>query len=303
MASVLVLGGTVFVGRHIVRALAAAGHRVTVFHRGVTPGDDLPVAARLHGDRDLGDAGLAALDGGPGWDACIDVSGYRPEAVRASAQRLVGHVGCYVYVSAVMTYGAPPHGPVDESFPVVDPAPAGTAEIDGRTYGPLKVACERVVHAVYGPRATVLRPQVIVGPGDGWPRYTEWARRALRSQRGEPFAAPGDGRTMLQVIDVRDVARFVATVVERRAAGIYNLAGPRIDWLTFVGLLGARNVRWTPVPVDDIDLDTWPLYRPPGHPLAALMHIDASRAQAAGLVLTDPAVTARDVLASLESSA
>lgn len=303
MASVLVLGGTVFVGRHIVQALAAAGHRVTVFNRGVTPAGDLPAAARLRGDRDLGDAGLAALDCDATWDACVDVSGYRPEAVRASAQRLANRVERYVYVSAVMTYGTPPHGPVDESFPVVDPAPAGTAEIDGRTYGPLKVACERVVHAVYGPRATVLRPQVIVGPGDGWPRYAEWARRTLRSRRGEPFAAPGDGRTMLQVIDVRDLARFVVTVVERHAVGTYNLAGPRIDWQTFVGLLGARNVRWTPVPVDDIDLDTWPLYRPPGHPLAALMHVDASRAQAAGLVLTDPAVTALDVLASLRSSA
>jgi 2'-hydroxyisoflavone reductase len=212
-------------------------------------------------------------------------------------------VNRYVHVSAVMVYGTPPQGPVDEGFPVVAPAPEGTGEIDGRTYGPLKVACERVVHEAFSTRATVLRPQVIVGPGDDWPRYAEWARRALRSRQGEPFAAPGDGSTMLQVIDVRDVARFAVALVERNLAGTFNLAGPRIDWRRWVGWLGARDVRWTPVPAAAADPDTWPLYRPPGHPLAALMHIDARRALAAGLVLTDPEITARDVLASLEAAA
>lgn len=296
---VLVLGGSVFVGRHVVHALAAAGHRVTVFNRGVTPAADLPVAARLVGDRDRGADGHAALAGSGPWHACIDVSGYRPEAVRGAARHLAGRVGRYVYVSAVMVYGTPAHGPVGEDHPLVEPAPDGTAEIDGRTYGPLKVACEAAARQCHGDRATVLRPQVIVGPGDDWPRYAEWARRALRSRRGARFDAPGDGRTMLQVIDVRDVARFVVDVVERDLGGTYNLAGPRVDWRAFVGWLGARDVRWTAVGPGAIDGDAWPLYRPPGHPLAALMHVDAQRARAAGLRWTDPAATARDVLASL----
>ena len=247
---VLVLGGSRFIGRHVVEALLAAGHRVTVFNRGVSP-DLLPaVVERLRGDRDAGSAGLAALvaPARPGswrWDACIDLSGYTPRQVRASAEALCAEIGRYVFVSAVMVYGDPQQRPVLETQPRLPPATEAVVEINGETYGPLKVACEDIVQAIYGVRATVLRPQVVAGPHDDSNRYGHWVQRALRPG---PMLAPGDGRDHLQVIDVRDLARFVCTVVERDLGGAFNLAGPRLTWSEFIkNLLGVEAPVWVPV--------------------------------------------------------
>ena len=110
---VLVLGGTRFVGRHIVESLLARGHQLTVFNRGQSHDDLPPSVERLRGDRDGGAAALHVLDGRR-WDACIDVSGYTPRQVRPSAERLCSRGTHYVYVSAVMTYGDAQERPVRE---------------------------------------------------------------------------------------------------------------------------------------------------------------------------------------------
>ena len=285
--NVLILGGTQFVGRHIAEAFLAAGHAVSVLTRGRTP-DPLPASVeRLRGDRDAGAAGLDALGGaGRAWDACVDVSGYTAAPVRASAERLRGRVGRYVFVSAVRVYGDPgrQHRPVREDCPLLPPAPEDVTEVDADTYGPLKVTCERIVRETYGDEgATILRPQVVAGPHDHIGQFTYWADRAAR---GGETLAPGDGTDHVQVIDARDVARFAVRAVEGRLGGAFNLAGPRLTWAEFLRVLGATNLAWVPAEIlRTAGLTTsrdLPLYRPEYGPRASLMDVSSEKARAAG---------------------
>lgn len=294
---ILLLGGTRFIGRRIAETLLAAGHEVTVLTRGISPDPLPPSVERLRGDRDGGPAGLAAL-GDRAWDACVDTCGYMPRHVRASCDALAGRVGRYVFVSAVAVYGDPTQRPVRETHPRLAPhlddLPS-IDDIDDSTYGPLKVACEDVVTAAFGAQATVLRPQIVTGPGDDSSRHATWITRAAGPG---PLLAPGDGSDHVQAIDVRDVARFTLATIERGLAGAFNLAGPRLTWAEFVTLLGAREVQWVPAPLlaaQGIDL---PLYRPEHGPRAGLMEVSAARALAHGLTLTDAA----DTLAALRAS-
>lgn len=301
----LILGGTQFLGRHIAQALLLAGHHVTVFNRGQSVDDLACEVVRLRGDRDQGSAGLASLRG-QRWDACVDVSGYRPSAVGASAQLLADAVHRYVFISAVMVYGQPTQRPVFETHPRVPAAAPSTTEIDGNSYGPLKVACEDLLLDRYGHRCTLLRPQVVVGPGDTWQRYTDWVQRAHRATPAAPMLAPGDGSDLLQMLDVRDLARFVVTVLAGDLGGPFNLAGPRLRWSTFVELLAPQRHVWVPAAVlqsASLSFQELPLYRPINSPLAGLMDVSPQRALAAGLQLTDPCQTLQDVLAEPQTHA
>ena len=203
---ILVLGGTQFVGRHIVEVLLRAGHFVSILNRGIS-NDPLPIPVeRLRGDRDRGVAGLDALSGRT-WDVCVDVCGYTAMQVRSSVERLCPKVGRYVFVSAVSVYGNPASGPVYETHPLVSAADEGVSEVTGETYGPLKVTCERIVQDRFSERCTLLRPQVIAGPYDPLDRFSYWVRRA--AQGGE-MLAPGNGHDFLQYIDAADVAAVYA---------------------------------------------------------------------------------------------
>ncbi|QLG09332.1 NAD-dependent epimerase/dehydratase family protein [Deinococcus sp. D7000] len=294
--NILILGGTQFVGRHIVEAFVDSGHAVTVLTRGKSK-DELPEAVeRLQGDRNEGKAGLRALTGRE-WDACVDVSGYTPRQVRASAEELRGHVGRYVFVSTVSVYAEPERHPVREDDPLSPPAAEDVTEVSGQTYGPLKVTCENIVRELYGDHCTVLRPQIVAGPFDHTARYPYWVDRAAR---GGQVLAPGDGSDFLQVIDARDLARFTVKVVEDGIDGVFNLAGPRIGWADFMTVLGVSEPVW----VDAKTLETnglgfkeLPVYIPAGGEQGGLMDVDNARAVAAGLTLSDPAVTAQDTRA------
>lgn len=298
---VLILGGTQFIGRHVAEALLHAGHRVAVFTRGVSP-DPLPAEVeRLRGDRDAGPTGLAALGDGGGrrWEACVDVSGYTPRQVRASAEALHDRVGRYVYVSAVMSYGDAQQRPVTEDHPQLPPAADDVTEVDGQTYGPLKVANEAIVCAHFGARAVLLRPQIVVGPHDPTNRLTHWLQRA---SLGGEMLAPGDGSDHLQFIDVRDVARFVVRVIEQGLAGPFNMAGPRFTWARFMQHIGARQPVWVGAELlkaAGLSFIELPMYRPKRGWLAGLMEVSAERALASGLAWTDTDQTIADVRASL----
>ncbi|GBF07686.1 NAD dependent epimerase/dehydratase [Deinococcus aerius] len=296
--NVLVLGGTQFVGRHIVEALLAEGHRVAVLTRGRTP-DELPqTVERLKGDRDEGAAGLAALEGRT-WDACVDVSGYTPRQVRASAEELRDRVGRYVFVSTVSVYAEQGRHPIREDDPLLPEAAEDVTEVTGETYGPLKVTCERIVGEVFGERATILRPQIVAGPYDPTGRYTYWVDRVAA---GGDFLAPGDGSDFIQVIDARDLARFTVRVLEEDIPGVFNLAGPRLSWREFLNL--AREATGSDahaVWVDEATLEAqgvgWrelPAWVPAGGEQGGLMDVSSERARAAGLTHTDPLTTARD---------
>ncbi|GAA5533778.1 SDR family oxidoreductase [Deinococcus aluminii] len=295
---VLVLGGTQFVGRHIVEALLGAGHRVSVLTRGRTP-DELPESVeRLKGDRDEGKAGLAALEGRT-WDACVDVSGYTPRQVRVSAELLRDAVHRYVFISTGSVYAEQDRHPIREDDPLLPEAAEDVTEVTGETYGPLKVTCERIVQEVYGERATILRPQIVAGPYDPTGRYTYWIDRVAA---GGDFLAPGDGSDYVQVIDARDLARFVVTVLEEDIPGVFNLAGPRPSWREFVDVAReATGADARPVWVDAASLEAqdvgWrelPVWLPVDSEQGGLMDMSSERARAAGLTLSDPLTTARD---------
>lgn len=233
---ILIIGGTRFVGKHIVTAARARGHEVTLFHRGKTnavpdanhgvakpdgPGAGAGSAAveHIHGDRTLDLSPLA----GRRWDAVVDTCGYVPRITRMSAEFLRGAVDHYVFISSVSVYaeGNPPGQ--DEHAPVATLADETTEEITGETYGGLKVLCERSVHDAWGDRALTIRPGLIVGPDDYTDRFPYWVDRIAR---GGEVLAPGDPAQPLQVIDARDLGEWTVRLVEARQGGVLNAVGP-----------------------------------------------------------------------------
>jgi len=291
---ILILGGTRFVGRHIVEALLDGGHRVSVLTRGKSP-DELPASVeRLQGDRDQGAAGLAAL-GSREWDACVDVSAYTPKQVRPSAELLRARVGRYVFISTVSVYVDSSDVPVVETHPLLPEAAEDVTDITGETYGPLKVTCERIVRDLYGDRTIILRPQIVAGPFDPTGRHTYWVQRAMQ---GGEMLAPGDGGDFVQVVDARDVARFTERAIERHSSGIFNMSGHRLTWAAFMKALGATDPAWVPSTLIDeagLTFVELPLYRPNGSTNSSLMHVSHERASAADFTLTDTLVTIGDV--------
>jgi len=218
---ILVLGGTQFVGRHIVEALARVEHSVSTLNRGRSADELPPQVERLRGDRDQGSAGLYALER-RSWDVCVDVNGYTAQQVRASTQMLRESVGRYVFVSAVSVYGDPARGPVAETEPRSTPAREDVIDVTAATYGPLKVTCENIVVETFGARCALVRPQIIAGPHDPIDRLSYWVRRA--AQGGE-MLAPGDGSDHVQFIDARDVARLHSNCVRERAGRLFQPLG------------------------------------------------------------------------------
>ena len=233
--SVLVLGGTGFIGPHLVRRLLERGHVVTLFNRGQTNTDLFPETSKLVGDRD---GGLEALETGE-WDVVIDNSGYVPRHVRDSAELLKGRVGRYLFTSTVAVYDfeddvppyvAPNAGNAGSPLrPVPDPA----SEDVSQYYGALKVLCEQYVNEIYGDAATIVRPTYVVGPGDTTQRYTWWVERI---HRGGDIIVPGNADDSFGLIDVRDLADFVVQLVEDNRPGTYNASGPA-GILSYAGML------------------------------------------------------------------
>lgn len=217
--NLLILGGTRFLGRALTEAALAAGHRVTLFHRGRTGADLFPRAERVHGDRD---GGLGAL-AGRRWDAVADCCGYVPRVVGASAVALRDAVGAYAYISSISAYATPFTAGADESAPLAPLADPATEEVTGETYGGLKAACERAVTEVFGARALVVRPGLIVGPHDPTDRFPYWPRRIAR---GGDVLAPAPADLPVQVIDARDLAAWLLAMLERGAGGTFNAVGP-----------------------------------------------------------------------------
>ncbi|MEJ0089725.1 MAG: NAD-dependent epimerase/dehydratase family protein [Limisphaerales bacterium] len=290
---ILVLGGTKFIGRHIVETLFAAGHTISILTRGNSSDELPPEIERLRGDRDLGSAGLVALKD-CSWDVCVDVSGYTPRQVRASAEMLLSRIKRYIFISTVSIYQDFIEAPVLENRPRMPAAGEDVTVVNGETYGPLKVTCENIVNEIYGSRCTILRPQIVVGPYDHTGRYAYWVQRAAK---GGEMLAPGDGSDHLQVIDVRDLAGFVRSVAENNLEGTFNLAGPRLTWSDFFSMLGVQNAVWVSADIlksANVTFAELPLFLPQDSPRCNLMNVSHDRANVAGLQITEPKLTLRD---------
>lgn len=237
----LVLGGSLFVGREIAAAAVRAGWDVTTFNRGRS-GADPEGATSVRGDRnDLAEV-AALLSHGP-WDAVIDTSSYVPRNTLEVARLLEPVVEQYVLLSTVSVYEGWPKTPLSERSAVLPCPPDAAADYgppdveDGPTrYGRLKAGCESAVHSAFGPgRTAVLRPGVILGPGEYVGRLPWWLRRIATGGR---VLAPGSPARAIQPIDVRDLANFVGRLVRDRTSGVFNVAAPIGD-RTFGDLLTA----------------------------------------------------------------
>ncbi|HET7577731.1 MAG TPA: SDR family oxidoreductase [Bacillales bacterium] len=215
----LILGGTVFLGRHIVESALDRSHEVTMFNRGQHNPDLFPQVEKLIGDRD-GD--LTALKRRK-WDAVIDTSGYVPRIVRDSAEILADAVDHYTFISSISVYRDFTRENVDESDPVQRLDDETVEEVTGETYGALKALCEEAAEDVMPGRTLVIRPGLIVGPHDPTDRFTYWPYRI--AQGGEVLA-PGNPDAPVQFIDVRDLAEWVVSMVELRKTGVFNATGP-----------------------------------------------------------------------------
>jgi 2'-hydroxyisoflavone reductase len=230
---ILILGGTVFLGRHLIDAALARGHEVTIFNRGRREAEIPADVERLTGDRH-GD--LAPLRG-RSWDAVFDTSGYVPRVVRASASLLADAAEHYTFVSSVSVYKDTRVPGIDESYEVATITEEQLRAVEsielvdgeivarqyGEWYGALKALCERAVEEVMPGRACNVRAGLIVGPFDYSDRFSYWPRRVAQ---GGDVLAPGRPERQVQFIDARDLAEWMMRVAESRLAGTYNALGP-----------------------------------------------------------------------------
>jgi 2'-hydroxyisoflavone reductase len=217
--SILILGGTGFIGPHMVREALRRGHAATLFNRGRTNAALFPDLETIRGDRDGGLDGLKDRR----WDAVIDNSGYVPRLVQDSARLLSPNCDRYVFISTISVY-RDVLGAGDEDSPLATIADESIEEITGETYGALKALCEqRAASEIGEDRLTILRPTLICGPGDRSDRFTYWP---VRTRKGGAMLWPGTPADELQIIDARDLANFTIDCVEQEINGIYNAANP-----------------------------------------------------------------------------
>jgi 2'-hydroxyisoflavone reductase len=296
---ILVIGGTRFVGRHVVEQAVTRGHDVTLFHRGRTGTDLFPDLEHRFGDRDLD---LSALADGE-WDATVDTCAYVPRQVHGLADALRGRGGHHLLVSSVSVYAAPEGPGIGEDAALVELEDPGTEEVSDQTYGGLKVLCERAAVERHGSATLLVRPTYVVGPGDYTWRFPWWVARIAR---GGDVVAPGPGDAPAQVIDVRDLGGWMVRLLEDGRSGAFHAASPApvFTWrqqleviVDAVGPVGTT-LHWvSPEAVRAAGADAgFPLWSG-DDPDVWVMAADPSRAFATGLAPRPLADTVKDTLA------
>ncbi|NOX70747.1 MAG: NAD-dependent epimerase/dehydratase family protein [Gammaproteobacteria bacterium] len=297
---ILVLGGTGFIGPHMVSEALRRGHDVTLFNRGRTNNELFPDLVTLNGDRDNG---LDSLKGKK-WDVVIDNSGYVPRHVADSARLLASSASHYVYVSTISVYASLAN-PVDEDAPLAWIDDESVEEVTNATYGPLKALCEKRAAREFGEdRLAILRPTYICGPGDRTDRYTYWPARTLQ---GGEMIWPGTPADKIQIIDVRDLANFTIDVCENRTVGTFNTVTPAgsFDMGDLLGdSLAVTAAETTPVWVDYDFIqsqdtgegNSFPIWSPPLQEYAGSAYVNGERAVAQGLRNRPTRETARDTV-------
>lgn len=306
---ILILGGTGFTGPHQVRYALERGHQLTLFNRGRKSREWPAEVEELQGDRNTGD--LAALAGRE-WDVCIDNPTSLPFWVRDVGKVLQGKVKQYIFISTISVYASDAVADADESAALATyagkDAMAETQEslrADMSLYGPLKARSEQEAKHWFKEAVTVIRPGLIVGPGDETDRFTYWP---VRVARGGEVLAPGDGSDPVQFIDARDLAEWTIRMAEQRAFGTFNATGPAgplsmrgllenlrdiigseasFTWVAKEFLAGQKVSPWGDMPV----------WLPGSGDTAGFARRDIAAARARGLSFRPLTRTAKDTLA------
>ncbi len=209
--TMLILGGTGFIGPHLTELALAKGWKVTHFNRGKRDADGVPNVETLHGDRK---GQLDSLKDRK-WDVVVDNTGYIPKYQKMSADLLAPNTGYCLYISSISAYASFAK-PNDIGSPTGVLENKDQEEITNETYGPMKALCEQYVRDAYGARSSIVRPGYIVGPLDPTDRFTYWP---VRVARGGDMAVPGTPADPIQIVDVRDLVAFMMGLVERRVDG------------------------------------------------------------------------------------
>ncbi|OAI42260.1 hypothetical protein AYO38_11560 [bacterium SCGC AG-212-C10] len=296
----LILGGTQFVGRHLVESALAGGHTVTLFNRGQTAPGLYPGCEEIHGDRAT-DLHLLA---GRTWGAVIDPAGYVPRIVRTSVAALRDAAPHYTFISSISAYGDMPVAGTNEDAPMAELVENESEDVS-KYYGELKTLCEREVQRAFGDGALIVRPGMIVGPYDPTDRFTYWP---VRVAEGGAVLAPGDPDRQVQLIHARDLADWVIRMVEARRGGAFNATGPA-ERMTMRDLVEAGRMDANPATIAWAT-DEWllaegvtpwmelPFWLPESNESTrGMLAVDVSRAVAAGLTHRPLAEIARSTLA------
>jgi len=300
---VLVLGGTGFIGPHMVRYAHERGHRVSIFNRGNRQ-PDLPADVEwLVGDRN---DDLTALEGRE-WDVVFDNHTTLPRWVRDTGSVMEERTGRYVFVSTLSVYADNATAWADESAPLAaytGADPFAEERVTGALYGPLKARSEEEVRRCFDDRATVVRPGLIVGPGDPTDRFTYWPVRIDRG--GEVLAPSADDP--VQFIDARDLTAWIVRLAENDTPGTFNATGPADPLATGEMLRGIRSAieadaTFTHVPADFLEEEgvrPWsdlPVWIPHGPGAEGFSRRSIDRALSEGLTFRPLPETVRETLA------
>jgi 2'-hydroxyisoflavone reductase len=310
----LILGGTGFIGPHMVEYALSRGHTVTLFNRGRTNTHLFPDVEKLIGDRN---DDLRALEGRE-WDVVLDNHATLPRWVRQTAQLLKNSAEQYVHVSTISVYAgesmdaageryAEPGSAEEERMRIHEDSELATLpeghegeEVTGQTYGPFKVMAEQAARDAFPGRATVVRPGLIVGPGDRSDRFTYWP---VRIDRGGEVLVPGDGLDSVQLIDARDLTAWIVRLAEEGVAGTFNATGPATRLSMAEMLYGIRAATSAPVRFTWVDnaflseheVQPWSDL-PVWIPSDPLSYVRIDRALEAGLTFRPLAETSRDTI-------
>lgn len=288
---ILVLGGTQFVGRHFVEAALAAGHDLTLVHRGKTGADLFPQCEHVLTDR------LESLDalGESTWDALVDVSAYVPRAVRIAGEALASRVNYLFQVSTISVY-AGEGNPVTEDSAKATLTDPTTEVINWETYGGLKYLCE-VEAEKFFPKVGYVRPTYVVGPYDHTKRFTHWVDRLARNKPVEVPVRPNGQAGPIQWIDGRDLAEFMLKMVEQSLTGPYNACATSREFLEV--LAECKSTLHSSSEVSKITERTerkaYPLLAPLDGSSDAMMNTSNAKAVAAGLTFRPLAETVNDL--------
>ncbi len=284
----LVIGGTIFLGRHVVEAALADGHSVTLANRGKTNAGLFPEVEKLIVDRD-GD--LSALESGE-WDAVIDTCGYVAAHVRSVTEVLRDRVGHYCFVSSVSVYADVSSPGVDVDGPLATTDEPDAPQVTNENYGALKAICEQIVRDTFGDRACIVRPGLIVGPHDPSDRFTYWPRRF---DLGGEAIVPAWKDMPVQLADARDLAEWMVRLADAKTTGTFNGCGPLVPWrleeLIDACVKAAGEGAATPVYVDEAfliehEVAPWselPVWLPSASPMAGMLALNVQRSIDAGL--------------------
>ncbi len=299
--TLLLIGGTRFVGRALLEEALAAGWTVTAFHRGQTGSglyQDDPRVTHLIGDRDKD---LSPLEGGT-WDAVVDCIGYFPEPTVKTADLLSGRVGSYAFISTISVYREA-EGLFEEGSRELMTLPEGAdlSKITGENYGALKVQCEEGLDRVTEGKCLHIRAGLQIGPHDPTDRFSDWVERIGRRSR---VIVPGDPANDWQFIDARDTARFTLHGITQGLTGPYNVTGdivPMMSVLESVKELvnpACEFVSFTDRELEEKGVSAWSdlaLWIPKAGSEKNGLLADTTKARLAGLSFTPLEVSAREI--------